>query len=208
MSNELKKFNQLLSVQPRPKEVGIMQGNEYVPIQVQEAKLDDIYNGLWQVRNMSIQLIANEVVTSLELGVFHPIAKEWIWRSGIGSVPVQQAKGSKIRDMVDTKIPNALQKNAPASKAFAFKNACQSLGVTFGRELNRSLEEDIVPSDLTVAIIESQEERAIKELSEVTEVSQLGELLKKYMKVPGFPKKIGERKKELVGVSGHAKLTA
>lgn len=196
ISSDLARFAQLLNAQPLKTEVQEMQGNKYVPISVLEMKLDIFFGGLWQVRNIDQQLIANEIVTTLEVGVFHPIAKEWIWRSGSGAVAIQQRKGAKLSEMVETKIPNALQKNAPASKAFAFKNAVESLGRSFGRDLTR-VEEDVPSMDVQMAIQESANEKAIREINEAASNEELGKLFAKHKSIPGIAAKINQRKAEL-----------
>lgn len=113
-------------------------GALYVPVGVMEMKLDEITGGLWSTQNEKTQVIANELLYSLELSFFHPVAKTWINRLGCAAVPIQQSKGASVLDL-DSKIKNALVKNYPAVKAQAFKNAAQSIGRAFGRDLNREI---------------------------------------------------------------------
>jgi hypothetical protein len=113
------------------------QGAKYLPIEVLETLLDSLYQGLWKIENLQWKQDLNAVTVSLDLAVFHPVAHIWITRAGIGSVPVEISKETKI---ISSK---ALHKNIPAAKSFAFRNAVQSLGRRFGRNLNRDIDTKI-----------------------------------------------------------------
>lgn len=124
-------------------------GSLYIPIDVIEMKLDQFFAGLWSTENFQTNVIANEVTGSIDLKVFHPVAKLWITRVGAASVPIQQRSKSAVTDL-DAKIKNALVKNFPALKAECLKNAAKSLGVNFGRDLNRDSGVDYTPISETV----------------------------------------------------------
>lgn len=124
-------FQEKLSDKPDPKIVKTFHGFKFLPIEVIEGRLDSIYSGLWKIDNLSYSIEINAVVVKLDLHVFHPVAKVWITRSGVASVPVQLDRDTQIIKST------ALQKNIPAAKAIATKNAAQSLGRHFGRNLNR-----------------------------------------------------------------------
>lgn len=132
----LEAFRKKLADPIDPKIVKKLRGIKYVPIEVIEQRLDTIYNGLWSVENLHYSVEINSVVVSLDLKVFHPVARVWMTRSGIASIPVQVDAGDKSANPIPK--PTALQKNMPAAKAIAVKNAAQSLGRHFGRNLNRS----------------------------------------------------------------------
>lgn len=136
--------------------------SKFLPISVVEAQLDEIFFGLWQTRNIQYSVVANEILCTLELWVFHPILKEWIVRTGAGAAMIQQDAYKKDEDGnymtrakkdgtgvekikinprptdADYKIKNTLVKDFPHAKAEAFKNAAKSIGKYFGRDLNRS----------------------------------------------------------------------
>jgi hypothetical protein len=68
-------LREALNKQPSKTQVKINEqarGAKYLPIGVVEAKLDEIYSGLWQTRNFRTQVIVNEVVGEIELHVFIP----------------------------------------------------------------------------------------------------------------------------------------
>ena len=121
----------------------------YVPISVLEMQLDEFFFGLWSIENFTYLPVANEIVGSLDLKVFHPVHKTWITRTGAGAVQIQmksKAKGgsgdiTEIRD----KIVNTLTKDFPHLKAECLRNACKSLGKVFGRDLNRDFEDQYTP---------------------------------------------------------------
>jgi hypothetical protein len=112
----------------------------YIPISEIENQLDTIFLGQWQSEITQTIIVGNEIVMNVKVGVLHPITKEWIWRAGTGAAMIRQKSGSKISD-IDGKIPNAVEMDAPHAKADAIKNAVQSLGDFFGRNLRRKIED-------------------------------------------------------------------
>lgn len=152
---------------PKQKEQSVNKqagGSLYIPIGISEMKLDTLTGGLWSTKNEKTQVIANELLISIEVDFFHPVAKVWLTRVGVAAVPIQQKSNSSITDM-DAKIKNALVKNYPAVKAQAFKNAVQSIGRTFGRDLNRSEQIEYNPF--------SEKVEAIAQLSQCTSMDEL-----------------------------------
>lgn len=148
----------ILNQPPNSKVVAInahANNSKYIPVGEIEMQLDELFCGLWQTRDFKWAVIANEVVCSIDLWVFHPILKEWIVRTGVGAAMIQQegykkdeegnfitsnSKKIKINPRpsdVDFKIKNTLVKDFPHAKAEALKNAAKSLGKYFGRDLNR-----------------------------------------------------------------------
>lgn len=108
---------------------------KYIPIGDVEKKLDEFYFGLWNTKNFNVQIIANEIIGNIELSVFHPIAKVWITRIGAASVMILTK--ADMPPIVDNKIINTLTRDFPHLKSECIKNAAKSLGVAFGRDLNR-----------------------------------------------------------------------
>ena len=117
---------------------------KYLPISFVEMQLDEMFFGLWQTKDFTHQIVVNEVVGSIQLGVFHPVLKEWIWRTGAGATPIQMSRGAGITE-VEKKIHNTLVKDFPHLKAECLKNAARSLGKLFGRDLNRKFEDKYTP---------------------------------------------------------------
>lgn len=111
--------------------------SEYIPIGIIENKLDETYSGLWSVVGVKTERIDNSIVVQLQLRVYHPVAKCWLTRYGVGAVPVQLNKGEKILSPESIKS-DAYKKGVGAAKSYALRNAAQSLGVIFGRNLNRA----------------------------------------------------------------------
>jgi len=140
-------IRELLNKQPSKSQIKINEqarGAKYLPIGVIEAKLDEAYSGLWQTRNFRTQVIVNEVVGSIELHVFIPNVG-WLVREGAAAVMIQVEKGKGITDP-NNKIKNTLVKDYPHLKSECIKNAAKSLGVTFGRNLNRKADAAYVPA--------------------------------------------------------------
>ena len=135
----IEEFQKFLNKAPDKREIKMnpYAGNSlYIPIAVIEQRLDEMYAGLWSIDSLTVEVIANSVVCTLTLKVVHPVAKMMIRRSGIGAIPIQLNKGEKEMSFSTIKS-DAIRKNAPAAKAQALRNAAQSLGAIFGRNLNR-----------------------------------------------------------------------
>jgi hypothetical protein len=139
----IENFQRMLNQYPPKVEVRINKlanNSEYLPINVVERVLDEMYSGLWEVVNFRTQVIANEIVGSLELRVYHPTAKVWLTRTGAAAVMIQIKRDAALA--VENKIVNTLSKDYPHLKAECLKNAAKSLGVRFGRNLNRGAEDE------------------------------------------------------------------
>lgn len=116
---------------------------DFIPIGEIQRTLDEIYSGLWSETEFKYSVIANEIIGSITLEVFHPVAKVWIKRTGAAAVMIQTNKGTA--PTVENKIKNTLIKDFPHLKSECLKNAAKSLGVVFGRNLNRDEVEEMVP---------------------------------------------------------------
>lgn len=121
-----------------------------LPISFVEMTLDEIYLGLWDTVNYKWSAIANEVQGSLELVVVHPITGREVRRTGAASIVItvdslsdEDKKGmtKEARNLYalnpENKKPNALDLGFPKLKAECTKNAAQTLGKVFGRDINR-----------------------------------------------------------------------
>ena len=142
-SKGIEAFQKMLNSHPDKSEIKVntfANNSKYVAIEVVERKLDEMYNGLWQVDNFRWNVIANEIVGSLDLKVYHPTFKQWLTRTGAGSVMIQTIKSKQ--PTLENKITNCLVSMFPKLKAECIKNAAKSLGSAFGRTLNRGAEDD------------------------------------------------------------------
>lgn len=144
-------FTKRLNVEPLKTDVSVNKFADnalYIPIGKVEQQLDEIFFGGWQTDNFQSTVVANEIIGSIELRVFHPVFG-WISRIGAGSVMIQQKKDSKITD-IGAKIKNTLTKDYPHLKAQCVKNAALSLGRIFGRDLNRDFQQELTPESKTI----------------------------------------------------------
>lgn len=123
---------------------------QYLPISFVQMALDQEFFGLWQTRNFKTSVVANEITGEIELCVFHPVAQVWITRIGCGSVPIQMRSVEKGGDgditNVRNKIANTLVKDYPHLMAECIKSAAKTLGVMFGRDLNRKFTDTYQPT--------------------------------------------------------------
>ena len=121
-----------------------------------EMTLDEYFFGLWSTENFKWSVIQNEVVGSLDLVVCHPVNGMMIRRTGAASIIIQVDKvpdeiktNQKLKNEwalnVSNKKSNALDMGFPKLKAECLKNAAQSLGKIFGRDLNRKIKDDFKP---------------------------------------------------------------
>jgi hypothetical protein len=148
---------------------------DYLPISVIQNRLDEVYNGLWSAENFNSRTVANEIVGSLDLKVFHPIAKIWISRPGAAAVMIQMKSTTNGGDgditNIRNKITNTLVKDYPHLLSECIKNAAKSLGLTFGRDLNRKYTDSYFPFELEqqrlsgdlALVISLLEERSVDE---------------------------------------------
>lgn len=198
--DQIEMFTGLLNKQPPNKYITTNEraGNsKYLTIRYLEQKLDELFFGMWKSETTETKIVGNEYVVTVQVSFFHPVAKGWITRTGIGAVPIQQKRGAKPTDL-DAKYTNAMQKNAPAAKAFAFKNAVKSIGPAFGRDLN-SGDDDMPafePGTTQVIKFETQVEKAKEEIAAAT-LEELGPLYQKYKSLPTIPDAIVARRNQI-----------
>jgi hypothetical protein len=154
-------FTKLLNESPKESELQPTPDKKakILPISFIESRLDEIYLRQWGTRNVHIQTIANEVLVHLELWVIDPQTNREITRAGFAAIQImvdavperlkwrdgesEQEKRDRNAWSLDmqNKKPNALYLAFPKAKSLALKNAAQSLGITFGRNLNRKHED-------------------------------------------------------------------
>jgi len=163
MKNELKLIDEnlkdaenfigkVLSVKPENGNIktnAAAKNSKYLPISFVENQLDEIFFGAWEIKDFQYQVVANEIIGSLQLRFFHPVFKTWIERTGCAAVQIQmksqQNGGDGDITNVRNKITNTLEKDFPHLKAECIKNAARSIGKVFGRDLNRDSEDEYSP---------------------------------------------------------------
>lgn len=154
--HKLDEFVSKLSAEPVSGEVKINKfanNAKYMHISAVESKLDYIFHGLWKVTNFEYTVVANEIIGSLQLHVFHPVAGVWIERTGAASTMIQCKSGTSIG--IENKIPNTLTKDFPKLKTECIRNAAKSLGRVFGRNLNREFEDGLQDMDFVELALEA-----------------------------------------------------
>lgn len=188
---KLQKFQQLLNREPTPESLDKTPDGKAKTVTIShiEMTLDEIYFGLWSTENFKWSAIANEVQGSLELVLVHPITGREVRRAGTASViimvdkapeNIQGQERNRWALNPDNKKPNALDMAFPKLKAECLKNAAQSLGKIFGRDINRQaknvdtykplIKGDLLPAlppDVMEKIIEAIEQGKESEVSKV-----------------------------------------
>lgn len=193
----IQKFQALLNVEPPSDAIDkTPDGNaRTVLISHVETKLDELFFGQWSTRNFTSKLIANEVCGEIELVCINPVTGREIIRIGSAAIQImvdrlsdqqRNAMTSQQRNQwaldPSNKKPNALDLAYPKLKAECLKNAAQSLGKVFGRDLNRkkfAAYTPLVKGDLLAPIPEEQFQKLLEAASlpeKIEEVQQVLEL--------------------------------
>lgn len=144
----LQNFTQKLNAQPKPESIGSTPDGRAKTIKIShiETTLDEYFFGMWTTENFRWSQIGNEVVGSIDLKVLHPVAGVWITRQGAASIIIMVDKApdnitGKDKNLwaldMQNKKSNALDMGFPKLKAECLKNAANSFGSMFGRDLNR-----------------------------------------------------------------------
>lgn len=141
LANIAQREEWLKSLNSAPEQVQKNNGFDSIPISVLETMLDETYLGAWQTSNFRYQVIANEIVGTIDLKVFDPQLKKWLTRSGSAAAMIRQTKDSAITD-IGAKIKNGLMMDFPKLESMCLKAACKRLGAKFGRNLNRKFEDE------------------------------------------------------------------
>ena len=166
----------LLNSEPEKQFLKTRSGFSYLPISYIQTKLDEIFGiGLWGFTEPKIMIVANEMVGTVELSFFHPVANTWVKRAGIASVMIRQNKGADITD-ISAKIKNSLEMDAPHLLTDCIKNAVKSLGKVFGRDLNREFV-DSYDSSTAVEIDGENHTLSLPKLPELTPSHKLWEAI-------------------------------
>ena len=157
---ELAAFNKQLAKNPPEQELAKRQFKQwdkqakkeiwvdylYLPIGLVENKLMEVF-GWFETKNFQTQVIANEIVGSVELHVYHPVLKRMVCSIGTAAVMITQKSGSANTD-IDAKIKNALELAAPHLLSDCIANAAKRFGPAFGRDINRGFTQNYSPEVL------------------------------------------------------------
>ena len=109
---------------------------KYYEVGFMEMKMDELFLGHWETIPVGqVQVIGNSVVYDMKIRFLHPVTGVWIERAGTGCVEIQLDGNGRAKN-------KALAKGVGAAKTMAFKNAVKSIGRAFGRDLNRSFEDE------------------------------------------------------------------
>lgn len=145
---QIQEFQRRLNAEPEVSELDRTPDGKAktLPISFIEMTLDELYLGHWGTQKFTSKVIANEVCGELELWVIHPITGKEIIRAGAAGIIIQVDKAPEGMSNQErnewalnpsNKKSNALDMGYPKLKAECTKNAAQSLGKIFGRDLNR-----------------------------------------------------------------------
>jgi hypothetical protein len=134
---------------------------KYVPISYIEMKLDELFIDGWNLEIKSVEQVLNSIVVTVRVSGLNPATGREFYRDGVGSKAIQLNNGSKPMDISNIKA-NALELAYPAAKAQALKNAAQTIGKVFGRDVARKLDDEYNPIIKTTEDKEDSYAKAIK----------------------------------------------
>lgn len=133
----MKNFQRNLNRSPHQSQVKtnkFANNSQYIPISHLEMLADKFFYQNWDFVIVSHEMIGNSIVVHGRLTAFHPIHHKDLTRDGIAAIDIQVDKDGRA-------LAKSLQKAYPTAKAMAFKNAVQTLGKAFGRDVSRSIED-------------------------------------------------------------------
>jgi hypothetical protein len=105
-------------------------GNQYLPIDKVEYLLTVLF-GYWKVEVKEVKMIANSMQCTIRLHYWNSLLNNYDWQDGVGASPMQQdSGGGKLK-------PNGVMLATPIAKTNAIKDAADTIGRLFGRDLNR-----------------------------------------------------------------------
>ncbi len=141
-------FTRRLNAEPDPREFDKTPDGkaQTLPISFVEMTLDELFLGQWELSDVETKQIFNEVVGTGILTVWHPVTQRPLKRAGFGAVVITQDKDAAVSDFNMTKKKNALDLSFPKLKAEITKNAAQTLGKIFGRDINRKSKDVFKPA--------------------------------------------------------------
>lgn len=144
---KVQKFTALQYRQPPAESLGATPDGKAKTVTIShiETTLDELYFGQWSLTDCHYQREFNEVIGSGVLTVINPITGREIKRTGFAAVQITQDAGASLANFNDTKKKNALDLTFPKLKAEILKNAAQSLGPIFGRDVNRKITDSFNP---------------------------------------------------------------
>lgn len=143
----LQDFIQRINKEPDPKNLVDTADRKAKTVSISsiEMLLDEFFFGQWDLVNVTFEQIFNEIAGTGELVCVHPVTGREIRRTGFASIVITQDAGSAVTDFNTTKKKNALDLSFPKLKSEILKNAAQSLGKVFGRDLNRRVKDEYTP---------------------------------------------------------------
>jgi hypothetical protein len=104
--------------------------NSYLPIDKVEYLLTSLF-GNWKVEVKEVKMIANSMQCTVRLYYWDSLINDFSWQDGVGAAPMQQdSGGGKLK-------ANGVMLATPIAKTNAIKDAADTIGKLFGRDLNR-----------------------------------------------------------------------
>jgi hypothetical protein len=129
----------------------------YIKKSVLQRELSKIYRGNVRWEMVRDTVTTNGLYGTGKLEVKHPVSGEWIYYTGVASLPHERG----------------MRMNYPRLEAHCMVNACKKIGVWFGQCLNNQEEDEVeVPEEQIIDIADDRLEILIAEASSIEALSQ------------------------------------
>ena len=154
----IERFQKTIQVDPPKQELKIINDDkQYLPISFVQMKLDELFYGLWKTKNFTHTVVSREIVATIEIEFFHPVARVWLTRTGAAAT-----------DILLNPQGNNLKLDFPSLKSECEKNAAKEIAKIFGRDLNREYFDNYFPASTKLAKYEEvlSDKEKIKKLLE------------------------------------------
>lgn len=123
----------------------------YLSIDKVELLLDKIFQE-WKVEVLETKVIFNAISVNVRVHYLNPVTGLWSFHDGVGAKELQTKSGTGVLKPDFSNVNgSAVEMALPIAKTNAIKDACDHLGKLFGRDLNRKMAIDFIPTHLSIA---------------------------------------------------------
>lgn len=142
----------------------------YIRKSVLQKELNRIYEGHVRWEMLRDSITKNGIWGTGRLEVKHPVSGEWLYFTGVASLPHERR----------------MRLNYPKLEAHCMINACKKIGVWFGQTLNIDEEDEMLDSEEETPVMNIADERLeilIEEAESLEQLSQYKKDLPSHLKI-------------------------
>tara|TARA_R110000868_G_scaffold304243_2_gene564783 strand:- start:351 stop:983 length:633 start_codon:yes stop_codon:yes gene_type:complete len=139
----------------------------YIRKSVLQSELNRIYRGHVRWEMIRDTVASNGLYGTGKLEVKHPVSGDWIYFTGVASLPHERS----------------MRLNYPKLEAHCMINACKKIGAWFGQRLNIDEDDEMEVVSDSINIADEKLEILIEEASTLEQLSQYKKNLPSHLKV-------------------------